>query len=155
MVDRQGRGDRANVGHPPAGFLLVLEARRIGRGHSDDLDLGRNDVEREVVAVTGEDADGEPEPVRGDGRVERGAAQTRSLADGVEGHVADGDEVRRAHALANVRWRDQSPAHRAFTASRSTPPSALRGRASVNTTRLGRLKRAILEPTKSPICWAV
>src|SRR5262245_54739360 len=156
VVARQGRGDRANMRHSPARLVPVLEARRVGRRHGDDLDLGRNDVEREVVSVTGQDADGEPEPVRGDGRVERGAARTRGLADGVEGNVADGDEIRRAHdESAMVRRRDQSPPHRTFTASRSTPPSAARGRASVNSTRLGRLKRAILEPTKSPTCWAV
>src|SRR5262245_66493718 len=94
------------MGHSPARLVPVLEARRVGRRYGDDLDLGRNDVEREVVTVTGEDPDGEPEAVRGDGRVERGAARTRGLANGVESHVADGDEVGRAHGdLANVRRR--------------------------------------------------
>src|SRR5882724_3955636 len=48
-----------------------------------------------------------------------------------------------------------SAPHLALTASRSTAPSAVRGSASVKTTRLGRLKRAIFDTTKSPICWAV
>ena len=43
----------------------------------------------------------------------------------------------------------------AFTASRLTAPSAVRGSASVKTTTWGRLKRAILLPTQSVTCWAV
>src|SRR5882724_6294329 len=43
--------------------------------------------------------------------------------------------------------------HRALTASRSTPPSAVRGTASAKTTTCGRLKRAILEATKS-LSWS-
>src|SRR5262245_44637341 len=45
--------------------------------------------------------------------------------------------------------------HVVLTPSRSTAPSAVRGRASVNTTTCGLLKRAILDATKSLTCWAV
>src|SRR5216117_2031382 len=44
---------------------------------------------------------------------------------------------------------------RLFTASRSTPPSAARGRASVNATLVGRLNRAIRAPTNSLTCCVV
>src|SRR5216117_83523 len=51
---------------------------------------------------------------------------------------------------------DHAPVpHRVFTASRSTAPSAVRGRASVNATAWGRLNRAIFDATKSLTCGAV
>src|SRR4029077_5209140 len=54
-----------------------------------------------------------------------------------------------------VVLEDLHAPHLALTASRSTAPSAPRGRASVNTTTCGRLKRAIRSPTKSVTCWAL
>jgi len=85
----------------------VLEPTRVGGRHADDLDLGRNEVERKVVAVAGEEPDRETEPVGGDGGEEGRAARARRFADAVEGDVPDGDEVRRAHARVRggAPWR--------------------------------------------------
>ncbi len=95
---RQWARDGAHVGHAAARLVAVLEQGRIGGGDRDDLDLRRNHLEREIVAVAREQTDGEAEPMGRDRRIEGGAARARGFAEAVEGDVPDGDEVRRAHA---------------------------------------------------------
>src|SRR5215813_3767056 len=57
------------------------------------------------------------------------------------------------HVVLLVEDLHRASPHWALTASRSTAPSsAARGRASVKTTTCGRLKRAILEPTRRTSC---
>src|SRR5207245_11268413 len=67
----------------------------------------------------------------------------------------EGPHRRPEHVVLLVEDLHAVAPNLAFTASRSTAPSAVRGSASVKTTRWGRLKRAILLPTKSVTCWAV
>jgi hypothetical protein len=77
----------------------VFEHGRRLRGNRDDLDRRRDQVEREVLAVAGEDAGGEPEAVGGDGRIQGRATQAHLVAEVIERDVADGDEFRCRHGV--------------------------------------------------------
>jgi len=73
----------------------VLEAGRLARLERDHLDPRRDRIEGKIARVARQEADGEPEAMGGDGRVEGGATGSGRVADTVERDMPDGDEVRR------------------------------------------------------------
>src|SRR5262249_16696356 len=75
------------------------------------LDARRDQLQREIVGVAGEDAGGEPEPMSGDGRVERRAARPDEVSEAIERDVPDRHEIRSGH-LRNYQAGEKSPAAR-------------------------------------------
>src|SRR5262249_50825996 len=65
------------------------------RRHRDHLDLGRQDLEREVGAGARQKPDPEPLPVRKEPRIQRRSAGTEPARQLVDGEMANRDEVQR------------------------------------------------------------
>ena len=94
---RRGERERAaaDAGDAGARLVVMLEAGRLARLAGDHLDLRRDRVERKIVGVARQEADGEAEPVGRDRTVEGGATGSGEVAHTVERDMADGDEVGR------------------------------------------------------------
>src|SRR5262249_36770718 len=77
----------------------MLEHGALAGCNRDDLDLRRQELEWEIVGVTGQDPDRQAEAERSDRGIERRAPWPNGLPEAIQRDVADRDEIRRAHPV--------------------------------------------------------